>query len=65
MKKLVYSPDYREKIIRLRKDLDMKYGRTVREKVFDEISHRLQLLKTQNYLSISLRDMYGIDCDFT
>ncbi len=64
MKKLLYSPDYREKIIRLRNDLDMKYGRPVREKVFDEINHRLQLLKTQNYLGISLRDMYGVDCDF-
>ncbi len=64
MKQLVYSPDYQEKIIRLRNDLDLKYGRTIREKVLTEINHRIQLLRTHNYLGISLRDMYGIDCDF-
>ena len=32
--------------------------------MFAEIDHRLQLLKAQNYLGISLREMYGIDCEF-
>ena len=64
MKKLSYSPDYREKIIQLRNDLDRKYGRAVREKVMAEIDHSIQLLKSQNYLGISLRNMYGVDCDF-
>lgn len=64
MKKLIYSPDYREKMIRMRKYLDLEFGQDVRKKVFSEISHRIQLLKTQNYLGISLREMYGIDCEF-
>ena len=64
MKELIYSPDYQEKIIKLRNDLDQKYGQSTRKKVLAEIDHRIQLLKTQNYLGISLREMHGIDCDF-
>ncbi len=64
MKKLVYSPDYKEKLIQMRKDIDLKFGPEVRRKVFSEIDHRLQLLKEQNHLGISLREMYGIDCEF-
>ena len=64
MKRIVYSPDYKEKIIQLRNDLDLKYGPSSRKKVLADINHRLQLLRTQNYLGISLREMYGIDCDF-
>ena len=61
MKKLVYSPDYRNKIIQLKNDLDQKYGQTVRKKVLSEINHHIHLLKAHNYLGISLREMYGID----
>ena len=64
MKKLIYSPNYKEKLIQMRKDIDLKFGPEVRRKVFSEIDHRLQLLKEQNHLGISLREMYGIDCEF-
>jgi hypothetical protein len=50
MKKLIYSPDYRDKIIRLKNDLDLKYGQAVRKKVLSELDHHIQLLKTHNYL---------------
>lgn len=63
MKKLIYSPDYKEKLIKLRKNLDMDFGRETRLKVFATINHHIQLLKTQNYLGISVREMYGVDCD--
>ena len=64
MKKLIYSPDYRDKIIRLKNNLDLKYGQAVRKNVLSELDHHIQLLKTHNYLGISLREMYGIDCDY-
>ena len=51
MKKLIYSPDYRDKIIRLKNDLDLKYGQAVRKKVLSELDHHIQLLKTHNYLA--------------
>jgi plasmid stabilization system protein ParE len=64
MKKLVYSPDYRDKIIRLKNELDLKYGQPVRKKVLSEINHHIHLLKAHSFLGTSLRDMYGIDCDY-
>ncbi len=64
MKKLIYSQDYREKIIQLKNDLDLKYGPAIRKKVLSQINHHIQLLRTHNYLGLSLREMYGIDCDF-
>jgi len=64
MKKLSYSPDYKDKLILLKQDLDIKYGQPVRRKVFSEINHRIQLLKSNPHLGISVRDMTGIDCDF-
>jgi len=53
MKKLVYSPDYRDKIIRLKNDLDLKYGQAVRKKVLSEINRkrfskpRIQTIRTK------------------
>lgn len=64
MKRLLYSPDYREKILQLRKDLDLRFDQKTRKKVLSEIDHRLHLLQTQNYLGISLREMFGINCDY-
>ena len=33
MKKIVYSPDYKEKLISLRKNLDFQFGEDVRRRV--------------------------------
>lgn len=64
MKKLIYTSEYREKIINLRNDLDLKYGKEVRQKVFSEIDHRIQQLKAHHYLGISVREKYGVNCDY-
>ena len=64
MKKLMYTPDYKEKIIQLRNDLDMQYGKETRKKVLSEIDHRIQQLKTFSYLGVSVREKYSVDCDF-
>ena len=64
MKELQYTPDYQEKILRLRNDLELKYGKSTREKVLEEIDHRIQQLKEYHYIGISIREMYGIDCEY-
>ena len=64
MKKLIYTSEYREKLIRLRNDLDLKYGKEIRQKVFSEIDHRIQQLKMHHYLGISVREKYGVNCDY-
>ena len=64
MKKLLYTPDYIEKITQLRNALDQKYGKKTRIKVLSEIDHHIQHLKTFQHLGISIREQYGIDCEY-
>ena len=64
MRNIVYAPDYKEKLIRLRNNLDAEYGRNVRLKIFSEINQRIQRLKEYPFLGTSVRAIYGIDCDY-
>ena len=64
MKKVIYSPEYKDKLIRLRNYLDSNYDQQTRKKVFAKIDHHIQLLRSQNRLGVSLRERYGIDCDY-
>ena len=64
MRKINYTPDYRERLVQLRDDLDMKYGRETRQKILAEIDRSLKHLKQYPFLGISVRAMYGIDCDY-
>lgn len=42
MKKLVYSPDYTEKMREIKKYLEMQFGAAVRKKVIREIGNRVR-----------------------
>ncbi len=64
MKKLAYSPHYKEKIVKLRKYLDFHFGTQVRRKVFKEIDERIHLLQRFESMGISIREVYDIDCDY-
>lgn len=63
MRKIIYSPEYKEKIFRMRSDLDAQYGEQTRKKTLSAIDKSLQQLKTYPRLGISFREMFGIDCD--
>ena len=64
MKRLVYSPVYRKKIRRLRQYLDFQFGEAVRQKALQKIDERLHMLLTFDALGISVRENFGIDCDY-
>ena len=64
MKKLVYSPDYKEKIVKLRQYLDLRFGMEVRKKTFKTINNRIHLLQRFESMGISVREVYDIDCDY-
>ena len=64
MRKIVYAPDYREKLIQLRDSLDTDYGQATRRKILLEIDQHIQHLKQYPFLGISVRAMYGIECDY-
>lgn len=64
MKKLRYTPVYKEKIEKLRKYLDVQFGQDVRKGIFLKLHQRLKMLKSYEDMGISVRDMFGIDCDY-
>lgn len=55
MKKLAYSPHYKEKIVKLRKYLDFHFGTQVRRKVFKEIDERIHLLQRFESMGIYVK----------
>jgi plasmid stabilization system protein ParE len=64
MKKIVYSPDYREKIEVIREWLDLRFGKIIRTKHLAEIRHRLVSLKEFPTQGMSVRAMFGVDSDY-
>ena len=64
MKKLAYSPDYKEKIAKLRRYLDFHFGMEVRKKTLTKIDKRIHMLARFESMGISVQDVYGIDCDY-
>ena len=63
MKKLLYSPDYTEKIKNLKKYLDNQFGSDVRKRVIKDIGIKVRSLRDNENIGYSVRDMYGVDTD--
>ena len=64
MKKIVYSPDYKEKLVVIRNWLDLRFGKDVRTKHMMAIKSRLTSLKEFPEQGISVRAMFGVDSDY-
>ena len=64
MNKLNYSQDYREKIRIMKKDLDTRFGKETRLKVFKKINSRIQSLKQNEDIGISVKEVLGVETDY-
>ncbi|SEL38168.1 MULTISPECIES: type II toxin-antitoxin system RelE/ParE family toxin [unclassified Butyrivibrio] len=64
MKTLKYSPDYKEKIAKMRKYLDSQFGDAKRKEIFSAINNRIQSIRKHEDIGISVRDMFGVDTDY-
>ena len=64
MKKIVYSPDFKEKIEILRDWLDLRFGKSTRIKHLTEIKKRLASLKEFPSQGMSVRSMFGVDSEY-
>ncbi|MBQ9685981.1 MAG: type II toxin-antitoxin system RelE/ParE family toxin [Oscillospiraceae bacterium] len=64
MKRIVYSPDYKEKLTVIRNWLDLRFGKDNRTKHMTEIKKRLTSLKEFSGQGMSVRDMFGVDSDY-
>ena len=64
MKRIVYSPDYGEKLKVLRDWLDIRFGKNTRIKHMTQIKERLTSLKEFPAQGMSVRAMFGVDSDY-
>lgn len=64
MKKIVYSPDYKEKLEAIRDWLDFRFGEDTRAKHMAAIKKRLDSLKQFPSQGMSVRAMFDVDSDY-
>ena len=64
MKKLVYSPRYRSRMIQLKQYLEEEFGPSTSRKVLRKITDRLHLLQQEAYSGVSLKELFGIDTEY-
>lgn len=64
MKHIIYSPEYRNKILDLREYLILEFGENTARKVIKEITDKIHLLEGNIKLGISLKELYGIETNY-
>lgn len=64
MKKLEYSPDAIQKIQEIEYIVRVRYGDKVAGKVKKTIVQRIQSLKMNEKLGVSMKDLYGVTPDY-
>lgn len=63
-KKLVYTPAAIAKLAKLRKYLDFQFGSKIRKDKMKNLYSRIHLLLDNENTGISVREVYGIDCEY-
>ena len=63
MKKLLYSPDYTDKLLNLKRYLDAQFGTEVRKRILKEIGLKVRSLRDNEKMGYSVRDVYGVDTE--
>lgn len=64
MKKLVFSPAYRDKIHTIRLHITSEYGQDVCKKVMKKIKSDLSILKSYEEAGVSVKDRFGLDTEY-
>ncbi|SDA79229.1 Plasmid stabilization system protein ParE [Butyrivibrio sp. INlla18] len=64
MRKLAFSPDYKEKISNVRQWLDLRFGKDIRAKAMQNIKAKLASLKMFPEQGVSVQAMFGIESSY-
>ena len=64
MKTIVYTDEFLRKIEILKLRLVSEFGERTEKKKMKEIYNVINLLSLNEYLGLSVREIFGIDCDF-
>ncbi len=64
-RKLVYSSIALSKRKAIKKDIKSKYGKIIADRFSNNVTKRLQYLKTFPESGVSMREQYDLDCDYS
>ena len=64
MKKIIYSPDYKAKIKKMRQELDRQFGEKTRQEIFKKINDRIHSIRDHEDIGLSCRDVFCVDTDY-
>ena len=64
MKKIIYSPDYRAKIRKMRQELDRQFGEKTRQEILKKINNRIHSIQEHEDIGLSCRDVFCVDTDY-
>ena len=64
MKKLVYSPEYKRKLLEIKKYLDIRFGTDIRKKTLRMITDRIRQLQKHEESGVSMKVLYGTNADY-
>lgn len=64
MKKLVYSPEYKRKLLEIKKYLDIRFGTDIRKKTLRMITDRIRQLQKHEESGVSMKVLYGTNTDY-
>ena len=64
MKKIIYSPDYKAKIRKMRHDLDRQFGAEIRHEIFKKINDRIHSIQDNEDIGLSCREVFCVDTDY-
>lgn len=64
MKKIVYSPDYKDKLQRIKKYLRDQFGNKIEKEIIQKIRSQVCELKNNDESGYSVQKMYGIDTEY-
>lgn len=64
MKKIIYSPDYKAKIRKMRRELDRQFGSETRQEIFKKINDRIHSIQDHEDIGLSCREVFCVDTDY-
>lgn len=64
MKRLVYSPTARKKLIAIKRNIQAEHGNNAAERIIAKITKYLRNLEVFELQGVSVAEMFGIDTDY-
>ncbi len=64
MKKIIYTPDYKVKIRKMRHNLEDQFGSEVSREILKKINDRIHSIQVHEDIGLSCREVFRVDTDY-